>query len=142
MCFWRIENFRKKGTKEKKWSLPNTFAIMENLTKKTYPLFYLLALFSLGFVPVVAASVLPEEEVEGRVDTTVTGEGEATMESSLGKEKTMLRLLIEQEAEVGIIEGVKSIVQPGGSMRDWDVIDCCNEADVAMVFTGQRSFKH
>ncbi len=45
-------------------------------------------------------------------------------------------------AEVGIHEGVKSIVQPGGSMRDWDVIDCCNAADVAMVFTGQRSFKH
>jgi len=45
-------------------------------------------------------------------------------------------------AEVGINEGVKSIVQPGGSIRDWDVIDCCNEADVAMVFTGQRSFKH
>jgi len=45
-------------------------------------------------------------------------------------------------AEVGINEGVKSIVQPGGSIRDWDVIDCCNEYDVAMVFTGQRSFKH
>ncbi len=45
-------------------------------------------------------------------------------------------------AEVGINEGIKSIVQPGGSIRDWDVIDCCNDADVAMVFTGQRSFKH
>jgi phosphoribosylaminoimidazolecarboxamide formyltransferase / IMP cyclohydrolase len=45
-------------------------------------------------------------------------------------------------AEVGIREGVKAIVQPGGSIRDWDVIDCCNDADVAMVFTGQRSFKH
>ncbi len=45
-------------------------------------------------------------------------------------------------AEVGIREGVKAIVQPGGSIRDWDVIDCCNNADVAMVFTGQRSFKH
>jgi len=44
--------------------------------------------------------------------------------------------------EVGINEGVQSIVQPGGSQRDWDVIDCCNEAGVAMVFTGQRSFKH
>jgi phosphoribosylaminoimidazolecarboxamide formyltransferase/IMP cyclohydrolase len=44
--------------------------------------------------------------------------------------------------EVGIREGVKAIVQPGGSLRDWDVIDCCNAADVAMVFTGQRSFKH
>ena len=45
-------------------------------------------------------------------------------------------------AEVGIREGVTSIVQPGGAIRDWDVIDCCNDADVAMVFTGQRSFKH
>jgi len=45
-------------------------------------------------------------------------------------------------AEVGINEGIKSIVQPGGSIRDWDIIDCCNDADVAMVFTGQRSFKH
>ncbi|MGI6098701.1 MAG: IMP cyclohydrolase [Lentisphaerae bacterium] len=44
--------------------------------------------------------------------------------------------------EVGIREGVSAIVQPGGSLRDWDVIDCCNEAGVAMVFTGQRSFKH
>ena len=45
-------------------------------------------------------------------------------------------------AEVGIREGITSIVQPGGAIRDWDVIDCCNEAGVAMVFTGQRSFRH
>ena len=45
-------------------------------------------------------------------------------------------------AEVGIREGISAIVQPGGALRDWDVIDCCNEAGVAMVFTGQRSFKH
>jgi phosphoribosylaminoimidazolecarboxamide formyltransferase/IMP cyclohydrolase len=45
-------------------------------------------------------------------------------------------------AEVGIREGITAIVQPGGAIRDWDVIDCCNEAGVAMVFTGQRSFRH
>lgn len=45
-------------------------------------------------------------------------------------------------AEVGIREGITSIVQPGGGIRDWDVIDCCNDAGVAMVFTGQRSFRH
>ena len=45
-------------------------------------------------------------------------------------------------AEVGIREGITAIVQPGGAIRDWDVIDCCNDANVAMVFTGQRSFKH
>lgn len=45
-------------------------------------------------------------------------------------------------AEVGIREGISAIVQPGGSIKDWDVIECCNEAGVAMVFTGQRSFRH
>jgi len=45
-------------------------------------------------------------------------------------------------AEVGIREGIAAIVQPGGAIRDWDVIDCCNDANVAMVFTGQRSFRH
>ena len=44
--------------------------------------------------------------------------------------------------EVGLREGVTAIIQPGGSMRDWDVIDCCNAAGATMVFTGQRSFKH
>ena len=45
-------------------------------------------------------------------------------------------------AEVGIREGISAIIQPGGAIRDWDVIDCCNDAGVAMVFTGQRSFRH
>ena len=45
-------------------------------------------------------------------------------------------------AMVGIREGVTAIVQPGGSQNDHDVIEACNEHDVAMVFTGQRSFKH
>lgn len=45
-------------------------------------------------------------------------------------------------AEIGIREGVRAIIQPGGAIRDWDVIDCCNDADVTMVYSGQRSFKH
>lgn len=47
-------------------------------------------------------------------------------------------------ADVGIDQGVSAILQAGGSMRDFDVINACNEADpkVAMMFTGQRSFKH
>jgi phosphoribosylaminoimidazolecarboxamide formyltransferase/IMP cyclohydrolase len=43
---------------------------------------------------------------------------------------------------VGIREGVKAVVQPGGALNDWNVIEACNEAGVTMVFTGQRSFKH
>jgi phosphoribosylaminoimidazolecarboxamide formyltransferase/IMP cyclohydrolase len=45
-------------------------------------------------------------------------------------------------ADVGIREGVTAIAQPGGSDRDFESIEACNEANVAMVFTGQRSFKH
>jgi phosphoribosylaminoimidazolecarboxamide formyltransferase/IMP cyclohydrolase len=47
-------------------------------------------------------------------------------------------------ADVGIRQGVSAILQAGGSMRDFETIEACNEADpqVAMKFTGQRSFKH
>ncbi len=46
--------------------------------------------------------------------------------------------------DVGIKEGVSAIVHPGGSERDFESIEACNEADpkVAMVFTGQRAFRH
>jgi phosphoribosylaminoimidazolecarboxamide formyltransferase/IMP cyclohydrolase len=44
--------------------------------------------------------------------------------------------------EVGIREGVSAVIQPGGSDRDFESIEACNEAGVAMVYTGQRSFKH
>lgn len=47
-------------------------------------------------------------------------------------------------ADVGIAQGVSAILQAGGSMRDFETIEACNEATpkVAMMFTGQRSFKH
>ena len=47
-------------------------------------------------------------------------------------------------ADVGIRQGVSAILQAGGSMRDFETIEACNQASpqVAMKFTGQRSFKH
>ncbi len=47
-------------------------------------------------------------------------------------------------ADVGIREGVTAILQAGGSARDYETIQACNEArpQVAMKYTGQRSFKH
>ena len=38
--------------------------------------------------------------------------------------------------------GVTTVVQPGGSMRDQEVIDAANEAGMAMLFTGVRHFRH
>jgi len=38
--------------------------------------------------------------------------------------------------------GAKSVIQPGGSMRDEEVIEAANEHGIAMVFTGARHFRH
>ncbi len=44
--------------------------------------------------------------------------------------------------EVAATGGVTAIIQPGGSVRDDDVIKAANEHNIAMVFTGVRHFKH
>jgi len=44
------------------------------------------------------------------------------------------------EAATGL--GVTAIVQPGGSMNDYDAIAACNESDTAMVFSLERCFSH
>lgn len=38
--------------------------------------------------------------------------------------------------------GVRAVVQPGGSVRDPEVIEAANRLGVAMVFTGKRHFRH
>ena len=45
---------------------------------------------------------------------------------------------IDAAAEIGIT----SVIQPGGSMRDQEVIDAANEEDMSMLFTGIRHFRH
>ncbi len=44
--------------------------------------------------------------------------------------------------DVGLREGVTAVCQPGGSARDFEVIEAVNQAKATMVFTGQRCFKH
>jgi len=44
--------------------------------------------------------------------------------------------------DVGLEEGISAVVQPGGSLNDYQAIEACNQAGATMVFTGQRSFKH
>jgi len=38
--------------------------------------------------------------------------------------------------------GVRAIIQPGGSVRDDEVVAAADEHDIAMVFTGRRLFRH
>jgi phosphoribosylaminoimidazolecarboxamide formyltransferase / IMP cyclohydrolase len=44
--------------------------------------------------------------------------------------------------EIAAQNGIKAIIQPGGSIHDTEVIDACNKYKIAMVFTGKRHFKH
>ena len=44
--------------------------------------------------------------------------------------------------DVAASMGITSIIQPGGSIRDNEVIEAANKADIAMVFTGIRHFRH
>jgi phosphoribosylaminoimidazolecarboxamide formyltransferase/IMP cyclohydrolase len=44
--------------------------------------------------------------------------------------------------EVAFAAGIRSVIQPGGSKRDNEVVEACNAAGVAMVFTSRRHFRH
>ena len=44
--------------------------------------------------------------------------------------------------DVAASKGITSIIQPGGSIRDEEIIEAANDANIAMVFTGIRHFRH
>jgi phosphoribosylaminoimidazolecarboxamide formyltransferase/IMP cyclohydrolase len=44
--------------------------------------------------------------------------------------------------DAGAESGASAIIQPGGSIRDDEVITAANEHNIAMVFTGMRHFRH
>ena len=48
----------------------------------------------------------------------------------------------DDNVERAFRSGVKYIAQPGGSIRDQDVIDACNKHGIVMSFTGLRLFHH
>ena len=87
----------------------------------------------------IAYNELEDEEKKDAIDTRVCEESGGLPGSSMVSDAFFP---FRDGVNVGIREGVKAVVQPGGAMNDWNVIEACNEADVTMVFTGQRSFKH
>lgn len=48
----------------------------------------------------------------------------------------------EDVAELAAKNGITAIIQPGGSIRDKEVIESCNKNKIPMVFTGKRHFRH
>lgn len=73
------------------------------------------------------------------VDIAVRKAGENIHDTILASDAFFpFRDSIDRIAEAG----VRAIIQPGGSVRDEEVIAACNEHGIAMVFTGKRCFRH
>ncbi len=49
---------------------------------------------------------------------------------------------MDDSVEYAAQQGIKAIIQPGGSIKDQESIDMADKYGVAMVFTGVRHFKH
>jgi phosphoribosylaminoimidazolecarboxamide formyltransferase/IMP cyclohydrolase len=77
-----------------------------------------------------------------RIDSTrIAGEkaGERSRGSVLASDAFFpFRDCVDQAKDLG----VRAIIQPGGSVRDQESIDACNEHGMVMVFTGHRHFRH
>ena len=74
-----------------------------------------------------------------QLDRMAHGAGHETVGAALGSDAFFpFRDGVDYAAEAG----VTAIVQPGGSIRDAEVITAANEHNIAMVFTGQRQFRH
>ena len=73
------------------------------------------------------------------VDIAMKKSGEAINDSILCSDAFFpFRDSIDKIAD----SGIKTVLQPGGSVRDDEVISACDEHGISMVFTGQRCFKH
>ena len=44
--------------------------------------------------------------------------------------------------EIAFQNGISSVIQPGGSIRDKEVIEAADERNIAMIFTSIRHFRH
>ncbi len=77
-----------------------------------------------------------------RVDSTfiATHKGGKRIQGSVMASDAFLPF--RDTVDVAAKHGVAAIVQPGGSIRDEEVIAAANEHGIAMVFSGQRSFRH
>jgi phosphoribosylaminoimidazolecarboxamide formyltransferase/IMP cyclohydrolase len=77
-----------------------------------------------------------------RIDSAkiaITKAGKRTMGSCMASDGFIpFRDTVDEAARAG----VKSIIQPGGSIRDEEVIKSASDNDIAMVFTGMRCFRH
>ena len=77
-----------------------------------------------------------------RVDSVIVAKRKAGEKSKGGVMASDAFFPMPDNIEVAYEAGIKAIIQPGGSIKDSEVIDACDKYGIAMVFTGMRHFKH
>ncbi len=82
---------------------------------------------------------LKDEEVRKEIDERVAKEKGGLTGSAMVSDAFFP---FRDGVMVGLREGVTAVIQPGGSERDFESIEACNEHNATMVYAGQRSFKH
>jgi phosphoribosylaminoimidazolecarboxamide formyltransferase/IMP cyclohydrolase len=82
---------------------------------------------------------LKEEDKKAQIDARVAEENGGLIGSAMVSDAFFP---FRDGIDVGLKEGVTSVIQPGGSENDYQSIEACNEFAATMVYTGQRSFKH
>lgn len=87
----------------------------------------------------VSYNELKEDDKKAEIDAKVAAEKGDLIGSTMVSDAFFP---FRDGIDVGLAQGVKSVVQPGGSMNDYQSIEACNEVGATMVYTGQRSFKH
>lgn len=87
----------------------------------------------------VALNLLEDENARREIEDRVAEENGGLQGSTMVSDAFFP---FRDGIDVGLKEGVKAVVQPGGSMNDYQSIEACNEHGAAMMYTGQRSFRH
>ena len=77
-----------------------------------------------------------------RVDASIIAKRKSNGRTKGGSMSSDAFFPFEDAVEAAAEAGIKSIIQPGGSKRDKEVIEKCDELGIAMVFSNVRLFRH
>ena len=97
-----------------------------------------------------ATSLSTQQSIKAYVDTQIGSNNELSEVLANGNTTGANNIIVtagqsittDTVSETTADAGVTAIIQPGGSIRDQEVIDAANERGLAMVFTGMRHFRH
>jgi phosphoribosylaminoimidazolecarboxamide formyltransferase/IMP cyclohydrolase len=82
---------------------------------------------------------LKDDDKKGEIDDRVAAEKGGLIGAAMVSDAFFP---FRDGVDVGLKEGVTSVIHAGGSENDYQSIEACNEVGATMVYTGQRSFKH